>query len=186
MCVFYNAQLFEITGAAKGVFTHPQSSCHIAKFMPYRKGCAHTQARQPSKPHSLTRGLSTPPAVSSLGGLRTPAPPCAPHYLHGAGIRKPSQTRKSVLTPIAHDDFAGVRARWIGNSMPSRQSAAIHARPSAFCAPEPHLIAGRCISQSIPGASSEIQPWNTGSGAQSPFSTGAVSRQPIHVAAIVA
>jgi hypothetical protein len=31
-----------------------------------------------------------------------------------------------------------------------------------------------------------IQPWNTGSGAQSPFSTGAVSWQPIHVAAIVA
>src|SRR5882757_833455 len=31
MCPFYNAQLFEITGAAKGVFTHSQSSCHIAK-----------------------------------------------------------------------------------------------------------------------------------------------------------
>jgi hypothetical protein len=42
------------------------------------------------------------------------------------------QTRKSVLTPIAHDDFAGVRARWIRNSMPSRQSAAIHARPSSW------------------------------------------------------
>jgi hypothetical protein len=39
----------------------------------------------------LTRGLSTPSAVSSIGGLRTPAPPCAPHHLHGAGIRKPTQ-----------------------------------------------------------------------------------------------
>src|ERR1700726_2314535 len=33
MCPFYNAQLFEITGAAKGVFTHWQSSCHIAKVV---------------------------------------------------------------------------------------------------------------------------------------------------------
>jgi len=34
------------------------------------------------------------PAVSSIGGLRTPALPCAPHHLHGAGIRKPSQSRR--------------------------------------------------------------------------------------------
>src|SRR6266568_955866 len=33
MCPFYNAQLFEITGTAKGVFTHSQSSCHIAKVV---------------------------------------------------------------------------------------------------------------------------------------------------------
>src|ERR1019366_1012671 len=33
MCPFYNAQLFEITGAAKGVFPHSQSSCHIAKVV---------------------------------------------------------------------------------------------------------------------------------------------------------
>src|ERR1700680_3336943 len=33
MCPFYNAYLFEITGAAKGVFTHSQSSCHIAKVV---------------------------------------------------------------------------------------------------------------------------------------------------------
>jgi hypothetical protein len=31
-----------------------------------------------------------------------------------------------------------------------------------------------------------VQSWNTGSGAQSPFSTGAVSWQPIHVTAMVA
>jgi hypothetical protein len=30
---FYNAQLFEITGTAKGVFTYSQSSCHIAKVV---------------------------------------------------------------------------------------------------------------------------------------------------------
>jgi hypothetical protein len=28
------------------------------------------------------------------GPLRTPALPCAPHHLHGAGIRKPSQSRR--------------------------------------------------------------------------------------------
>src|SRR5882757_3580283 len=33
MCPFYNAQLFEITGTTKGVFTHSQSSCHIAKVV---------------------------------------------------------------------------------------------------------------------------------------------------------
>src|SRR6266404_2131496 len=33
MCPFYNAQLFEITRAAKGVFTHSQGSCHIAKVV---------------------------------------------------------------------------------------------------------------------------------------------------------
>jgi hypothetical protein len=73
----------------------------LAKFVPYRKGCAHNQARQPSNPHSrLTRSFATPPAVSSIEGLRTPAPPCAPHHLHGAGIRKPSQERKSPFLII--------------------------------------------------------------------------------------
>src|SRR5882762_588636 len=33
MCPFYNAYLFEITGTTKGVFTHSQSSCHIAKVV---------------------------------------------------------------------------------------------------------------------------------------------------------
>src|SRR5258708_21139742 len=69
MCAFYNAQLSEITGAAKGVFTHSQSSCHIAKVV-----LALTAAKSPQ---GLTRGLAIPPAVSSLGGLRTPAPVCA-------------------------------------------------------------------------------------------------------------
>ena len=44
---------------------------------------------------------------------------------------------------------------------------------------DPHVYS---ILWPVPG----IQPWKTGSGAQSPFSTGAVSWQPIHVAAIVA
>src|SRR5271168_2106775 len=69
MCHFYNAQLSETTGAAKGVFTHSQSSCHIAKVV-----LEFTAAKSPQR---LTRHLATPPAVSSIGGLRTPAPVCA-------------------------------------------------------------------------------------------------------------
>jgi len=62
----------KFAGAAKGVFTHSQSSCHIAKVV-----LAFTAAKSPQR---LTRHLATPPAVSSIGGLRTPAPVCAaPH-----------------------------------------------------------------------------------------------------------
>src|SRR3979490_2851210 len=33
MCTLCIATLFEITGTTKGVFTHSQSSCHIAKVV---------------------------------------------------------------------------------------------------------------------------------------------------------
>jgi hypothetical protein len=46
-----------------------QSSCHIAKVV-----LALTAAKSPQR---LTRRFAKPPAVSSLGGLRTPAPVCA-------------------------------------------------------------------------------------------------------------
>jgi hypothetical protein len=68
-------------------------------FSPVRKvraisqRCAHNQARQPSNPIASDARPFPPHAVSSIEGLRTPAPPCAPHHLHGAGIRKPSQKR---------------------------------------------------------------------------------------------
>jgi hypothetical protein len=79
MCPF----LFGITGTAKGVFTHSQSSCHIAKVV-----LALTAAAK--SPQRLTRHLAIPHAVSSIGGLRMPAPVRAapPSW---AGIRKPSQ-----------------------------------------------------------------------------------------------
>jgi len=57
-------------------FSPIQSLCHIAKVV--------LTIRHDSR-QSRQRGLSTPPAVSSIGGLRTPTPPCAPHHLHGAG-----------------------------------------------------------------------------------------------------
>src|SRR6267154_3625443 len=66
MCPFYNAYLFEITGTTKGVFTHSQSSCHIAKVV---LAFSHDSRQIP-----LTRHLATPPAVSFIGGFRTTAP----------------------------------------------------------------------------------------------------------------
>src|SRR6202790_3166579 len=92
MCPFYNAQLSEITGAAKGVFTHSQNSCHIAKVV-----LALTAAKSPQR---LTRHLATPPAVSSIGGLRTPAL-CAPLHLHGPASANLHITR-SALRPSVH------------------------------------------------------------------------------------
>jgi hypothetical protein len=58
MCPFYNAQLLENTGTAKGVFTHSQSSCHIAKVV---LALRHDSRKSPSR---LTRPLTTPPALS--------------------------------------------------------------------------------------------------------------------------
>jgi hypothetical protein len=47
----------------------------------------HTPHPRHSNPHSSRRAThAPPPAVSSLGGLRTPAP-CARHHRPGAGIR---------------------------------------------------------------------------------------------------
>src|SRR5260370_42523031 len=68
MCPFYTALLHEITGTAKGVFSHSQSPCHIAKVV------LALRADSRKSPSHLTRPLTTPPAVSSIGGLRTPAP----------------------------------------------------------------------------------------------------------------
>src|SRR5437762_5904273 len=50
-----------MTGAAKGVFTHSQSSCHIAEVV-----LALTAAKSPQR---LTRYLARPPAVSLYGAF---------------------------------------------------------------------------------------------------------------------
>src|SRR6266446_6888915 len=90
MCLFYNAQPSEITGAAKGVFIHSQSSCHIAKVV-----LVLTAAKFPQR---LTRILATHPAVSSIGGLRTPAPVCAAPPSWG---RHPQTFTKASVWPSA-------------------------------------------------------------------------------------
>src|SRR6267142_7229753 len=58
MCPFYNAQLFEITGAAKGVFTHSQSSCHIAKVvLTIRHDSRQIPIASDARPFHTSRGF---------------------------------------------------------------------------------------------------------------------------------
>ena len=66
-----------------------------AKFVPYRKSCAHNQARQPSNPFSCAAPSYVPPSRFPPLEVCVRRPPCAPRHLHGAGIRKPSQERTS-------------------------------------------------------------------------------------------
>ena len=71
----------------------------------------HTPHPRHSNPHSARRATHVPPpAVSSLGGLRTPAP-CPRRHRHGAGIRKPSQNRKSqpVRVMSVHPPMGDIR-----------------------------------------------------------------------------
>src|ERR1700730_11325521 len=58
MCPFYNAQLFEITGVAKGVFTHSQSSCHIAKVvLTIRHDSRQIPIASDARPFHTSRGF---------------------------------------------------------------------------------------------------------------------------------
>src|SRR5216684_580636 len=58
MCPFYNAQLFEITGAAKGVFTRSQSSCHIAKVvLTIRHDSRQIPIASDARPFHTSRGF---------------------------------------------------------------------------------------------------------------------------------
>src|SRR2546430_16698586 len=62
-----------------------------------------------SNPHSvnLRHGLASPPAVSSLGGFRTPALAVRGTVSHWAGIRKPSQERSSGAPRWHHGGGTG-------------------------------------------------------------------------------
>src|SRR6266436_9034521 len=58
MCPFYNAQLFEITGTTKGVFTHSQSSCHIAKvILALRHDSRQIPIASDAPPRDTSRGF---------------------------------------------------------------------------------------------------------------------------------
>ena len=70
------------------------SAASPSASLPQRLDAIQTPHPPHSNPHSLRRAANVPPpAVSSLGGLRTPAPVCAapPSW---AGIRNPSQKRR--------------------------------------------------------------------------------------------
>src|SRR6267143_4417165 len=58
MCPFYNAYLFEITGTTKGVFTHSQSSCHIAKVvLAFRQDSRQIPIAPDAPPRHTSRGF---------------------------------------------------------------------------------------------------------------------------------
>src|SRR6266851_4609104 len=58
MCPFYNAQLFEITGTTKGVFTYSQSSCHIAKVvLAFSHGSHQIPIASDAPPRHTSRGF---------------------------------------------------------------------------------------------------------------------------------
>src|SRR5882672_4554641 len=58
MCPFYNAQLFEITGTAKGVFARSQSSCHVAKVvLALRHDSRQIPIASDAPPHHTSRGF---------------------------------------------------------------------------------------------------------------------------------
>ena len=87
--LFTTHNSLKLQGRRKVFFTHSQSSCHIAKVV---LALRHDSRKSPSR---LTRPLTTPPAVSSIGGLRTPAPVSAappswgrhPQTFTGADVR---------------------------------------------------------------------------------------------------
>src|SRR6266849_8514604 len=95
MCPFYNAQLFEITGAAKGVFTHSQSSCHIAKVVPaLRHDSRQIPIASDAPPSHTSRGFLHWRFAYAGPGARRAAimgPPSA--NLHTSGLMHRSNQR---------------------------------------------------------------------------------------------
>src|SRR6266403_515845 len=87
MCPIYNAQLFEITGAAKGVFTHSQSSCHIAKVvLTIRHDSRQIPIASDARPFHTSRGfLPWRFAYAGPGARRTTFMGPASANLHKSG-----------------------------------------------------------------------------------------------------
>src|SRR6202022_1219868 len=89
MFPFYNAYLFEITGTAKGVFTHSQSSCHIAKVV---LALGHDSRQVPiasdARPRHTSRGFLLWRFAYAGPGVRraTVMGPASPN-LHKLGSR---------------------------------------------------------------------------------------------------
>src|SRR3981189_1394452 len=89
MCPFYNAQLFEITGMAKGVFTHSQSSCHVAKVvLALRHDSRQIPIASDAPPHHTSRGfLPWRFAYAGPGARRATFMGPASANLHKSGLR---------------------------------------------------------------------------------------------------
>src|SRR5216684_163287 len=122
MCPFYNAQLFEITGTTKGVFTHSQSSCHIAKVvLAFRHDSRQIPIASDAPPRHTSRGfLHWRFAYAGPGARRTTFMGPASANLHNkrhhsitssarpssiAGISRPSAF--AVLRLILNSNLVG-------------------------------------------------------------------------------
>src|SRR5664280_2210642 len=114
MCLFYNAQLFEITGAAKGVFPHSQSSCHIAKVvLSLRHDSRQIPIASDAPPRHTSRGfLHWRFADAGPGVRRTTFMGPASANLHKSG-----RLGIFVLTNLASRSLAG--GAWIKRNGPS-------------------------------------------------------------------
>src|SRR5271167_3083889 len=105
MCPFYNAELVEIIGAAKGVFTHSQSSCHIAKVVPAlrhdsRQIASGAPPRHTSRGFLLWRFAYAGPRVCRATFMGP-----ASANLHRSG-HSPTRQRKLTRSPRAEQAVA--------------------------------------------------------------------------------
>src|SRR6266699_2469257 len=108
MCLFYNASLKLNYRSGERRF-HP-----FAKFVPYRKSCTRTHSRQ--IPTASDARPLTPPAVSSLGGLRTPAPGVRRATVMGpasANFHNSGRSREFRFRPTA--DSRRLKCRFISD-----------------------------------------------------------------------
>src|SRR5674476_153235 len=92
MCLFYNAQLLEITWPAKGVFPHSQSSCHIGKVvLALRHDSRQIPIASDAPPRHTSRGfLHWRFAYAGPGARRSTFMGPASANLHNNGIDQPA------------------------------------------------------------------------------------------------
>src|SRR5882724_11208620 len=107
MCPFYNAQLFEITGATKGVFTYSQSSCHIGKVVPaLRHDTRQIPIASDASPRHTSRGfLHWRFAYAGPGARRSTFLGPASANLHSNGHRYLRRGAVSLWQPCLADSF---------------------------------------------------------------------------------
>src|SRR3981189_429781 len=114
MCPFYNAQLFEITRAAKGVFTHSESSCHIAKVLLTIRHDSRQIPLAARHHHTFPhRGFLHWRFAYAGPGVRRAAV---------LGIRKPSQQQ-----PLQESPYQGRLSGMISTDRPSKTPSTIWA-----------------------------------------------------------
>src|SRR5216684_4642303 len=108
MCPFYNAQLFEITGTTKGVFTHSQSSCHIAKVvLAFRHDSRQIPIASDAPPRHTSRGfLHWRFAYAGPGARRSTFMGPASANLHNKRLMHRSKLTWHAASVAAPRDYA--------------------------------------------------------------------------------